>query len=383
MSRTGMRELREPLKALRSQTFWWAAFLFLSAVGAYVACFIGAAYADLLWMRVLCSLALGPLIALLFRIGHDAGHESHFADRRLNRWVGRLSILPSYHPYSVWLHFHNGRHHAFTNLRKRDYIWVPLTQLEYDRLSVAERALERAYRTMIGVGLYYLYAVWWRKMFFPSRVVVMKVKRDYMLDSFIVLLFFGVQLTVLAAGAAGVADFAARFALAIGFPFVVFCWLVGFASFLNHTHPQVPWFARPAEWSFYVGQVHCTVHMEVPKWMVFFLTDVGLHGAHHIDPRVPIWGLDKAEPRIRATAPEEIIVEKWTYRRHREIMRCCKLYDYDAHCWQDFGGRRTAPPIPVRAQAALEGYAAAGAQGSVGASRPWPASSASIISSSA
>ena len=245
------------------------------------------------------------------------------------------------------------------------------------------RALERAYRTTFGVGLYYLYAVWWRKMLFPSRVVVMKAKRDYVLDSFIVLLFFGVQLAVLAIDVTGAADFAARFALAIGFPFVVFCWLVGFASFLNHTHPQVPWFARRAEWSFYIGQVHCTVHMEVPMWMVFFLTDVGLHGAHHIDPRVPIWGLDKAEPRIRATAQDEIIVEKWTYRRQREIMRLCKLYDYDAHCWQDFGGRPTAPRIPVRAEAAPEAEAVGGARGSGGVNQPWPASSASTTSSSA
>jgi omega-6 fatty acid desaturase (delta-12 desaturase) len=123
--------------------------------------------------------------------------------------------------------------------------------------------------------------------------------------------------------------------------------------------------------------------MEVPKWMVFFLTDVGLHGAHHVDPRVPIWGLDKAEPRIRATAKEEIIAEKWTYRRHREIMRCCKLYDYDAHRWLDFRGRPTAPPIPVRAGVAAEADVAEGARASVGASQLWPASSASTISSSA
>jgi acyl-lipid omega-6 desaturase (Delta-12 desaturase) len=383
LSRIGMLELREPLKALRSQAFWWAAFLFSSAAVAYVVCFVAAAHLDLLWVRVLCSLALGPLIALLFRIAHDAGHECHFASRRLNRWTGRLSILPSYHPYSVWLHFHNGRHHAFTNLRTRDYIWVPLTKREYDELSIAGRALERAYRTGIGVGLYYLYEVCWRKMLFPSRAVAMKARRDYVFDSFIVLLFFGLQLAVLAVGATSAADFAGRFALAVGFPFVVFCWLVGFASFLNHTHPQVPWFARRAEWSFYIGQVHCTVHMEVPKWMVFFLTDVGLHGAHHVDPRVPIWGLDKAEPRIRATAKEEIIAEKWTYRRHREIMRCCKLYDYDAHRWLDFRGRPTAPPIPVRAGVAAEADVAEIAHSSGGVSQPWPASSASTISSSA
>ena len=352
MPRSGVLELREQLKALRVQKFSWAAFLSLSAAGSYITAFVGAAHASLFSVRLMCSLALGPLIALLFRIAHDAGHESHFTDRILNRWTGRLSILPSYHPYSVWLHFHNGRHHAFTNLKSRDYIWVPLAKRDYEHLSVGGRALERTYRTVLGVGLYYLHGVWWKKMLFPSRAVVMKAKRDYMVDSIIVLAFFCAQLSVLALGATSVADFALRFVLAIGLPFAVFCWLVGFASFLNHTHPQVPWFARRAEWSFYIGQVHCTVHMEVPKWMIFFLTDVGLHGAHHIDPRVPIWGLDKAEPRIRATAGEEIIVEQWTYRRHCEILRVCKLYDYDAHCWLGFDGRPTAPPIPVGAVAA-------------------------------
>ena len=48
------------------------------------------------------------------------------------------------------------------------------------------------------------------------------------------------------------------------------------------------------------------------------LDDVGLHGAHHIDPRVPIWGLDKAEPRIRATAGEEIIAHAGTLAPKKE-----------------------------------------------------------------
>ena len=99
-----------------------------------------AAFAGVLCFRdpgavVACSAALGPLIALLFRIAHDAGHHSHFRDRRLNSLVGHLCILPSYHPYSVWLLFHNKLHHGFTNLRSRDYIWIPLSKSEYDRLT--------------------------------------------------------------------------------------------------------------------------------------------------------------------------------------------------------------------------------------------------------
>jgi hypothetical protein len=54
-----------------------------------------------------------------------------------------------------------------------------------------------------------------------------------------------------------------------------------------------------------------------------------------------------AEDRIVADAGEEIVFEPWTFARHREIVRCCKLYDYDAHRWLDFTGRPTTPVIEI------------------------------------
>src|SRR2546423_129157 len=81
-----------------------------AAAGAYLICFCGAAYSGPLWLQILFSLAVGTLIALLFRVAHDAGHGSHFANVRLDRLTCRLSLLPSYHPHSIWLLLHNGRH---------------------------------------------------------------------------------------------------------------------------------------------------------------------------------------------------------------------------------------------------------------------------------
>ena len=188
-------------------------------------------------------------------------------------------------------------------------------------------------------------------MSFPRRADVQKMRSEYVFDSLAVLAFFALQLAVLAWAAADFEAFLLSAMLAIVVPFLVFNWMVGFVSFLNHTHPEVPWFARREEWSFHVGQVHCTVHMGVPRWMVFFLTDLGLHGAHHIDPRIPIWGLDRAQPRIVAQAHDDIVLEKWTWRRHREIMKCCKLYDYERHQWLDFDGRPTAARIVLSAPA--------------------------------
>jgi omega-6 fatty acid desaturase (delta-12 desaturase) len=177
--------------------------------------------------------------------------------------------------------------------------------------------------------------------------LVRKVKPVYLRDALIVAGFFVGQLALLALDRPGIGIFAVRVMFAIVLPFLVFNWLVGFASFLNHTHPQVPWFARREQWSFYRGQVHCTAHVGVPSWMIFFLTDLGLHGAHHIDPRIPIWKLAPAEAHILEEAGEDIVIEQWTWARHREIMRCCKLYDYEANRWLDFSGRPTTPVIEM------------------------------------
>ena len=338
--------LRQPLAPFRTQKMAWAALLSASATAAYLICFFGAGYSGPIWLQLLFSLALGPLIALLFRIAHDAGHGSHFAHARLDRLACRLSLLPSYHPHSVWILLHNGRHHSFTNLRDNDYIWIPRCKHEYDTLSVLGRLRERLYRTTLGVGLYYLCAIW-GGMILVRPALVRKVKPVYVRDSLIAVGFFLTQLALLTLNLPDASEFTWRVLLAIVIPFLIFNWLVGFASYLNHTHPQVPWFSRREQWSFYQGQVNCTVHMGVPAWMVFFLTDVGLHGAHHIDPRIPIWQLEPAERQIVADAQEDIVFETWTWARHREIMRCCKLYDYDAHRWLDFAGRPTGPVIEI------------------------------------
>jgi acyl-lipid omega-6 desaturase (Delta-12 desaturase) len=218
MANTSIHSLRGELKGLQRQSTTWASFLFLSAIAMYIGCFVGAGFLKPISARIPCCLALGPLIALLFRIAHDAGHESHFTSRRLNRLAGYISILPSYHPYSVWLHFHNARHHTFTNLRSYDYLWVPLTKREYDHLFIIGRALERCYRTMLGVGLYYFYAIWWKKMLFPRRSVVTRSKLKYSVDSIIVLLFFCAQVLLLSWGANGSTELLARVVMAIVFP---------------------------------------------------------------------------------------------------------------------------------------------------------------------
>lgn len=345
MARSAILDLRAPLADLKHQPASWAAFLSMRTGLGYWACFVGAAYADEPWLRLSLSALLGPFIALSFRMGHDCGHGAHFPGPRLNQLFGVLSHLPAYHPFGVWIASHNLSHHAFTNLKTRDYIWIPLSKAEYDRLGPFGRLMQRLYRTTLGAGFYYLYEIWWRQMLVGRPQVRRKLGRAYWRDLAVVLGFFALQLGVLAADGPGAETFTLRVLLAIVLPFCVFNWMVGFVSFLNHTHPDVPWFQDRDAWSFYAGQVNCTVHMRVPPWLIFFITDLGLHGAHHIDPQVPVGTLDEAETDILLRSDEHIVRESWNPSLQADIMRRCKLYDYDRRRWLDFDGRPTGPSL--------------------------------------
>jgi omega-6 fatty acid desaturase (delta-12 desaturase) len=332
---------------LRTQPAVWAIALSVGAGAAYLGCFLEVVFLSSSWARILCSAALGPLIALQFRLAHDAGHECHFLSQRLNRLVGRAHILRSYHSFSCWIYFHNYRHHAFTNLKGADYILVPLTKEEYDSLSPLQKLLERSYRTMSWVGLYYFYEIWWKKMLFPPNQSVKRLRSDYYLDFIIIVLFLSAQLCLISYAAHDEFGYLYLLMLAIVLPFFVFNWMVGFVSFFNHTHPGAPWFRTKDEWSFYIGQVCCTIHMKVPRWMVFFVTDLELHGAHHVDPRIPIWKLTPAEQEIVQRAQNDIVADSWTLEKCREIMRRCKLYDYEAFRWLDFDGQSSTEVVQV------------------------------------
>ena len=104
--------------------------------------------------KPLVSAILAFIVARLFVLGHDACHGSLFASRKANRIVGRLTLLPSYTPSSAGELGHNRIHHAFTNLKGRDYVWAPMPVVEYRHAPAWRRFLERVYRTPAGHARY-------------------------------------------------------------------------------------------------------------------------------------------------------------------------------------------------------------------------------------
>src|SRR3954471_23600080 len=134
---------------LRERSLVRGGVLLSLAAAGYVASMVGAVWLPTFFWRTV-SLCLAPvMIGSLFVIGHDAAHNSFTPYGWLNRLLGRLVLLPAWHPYTSWVFAHNTLHHGGTNLRGRHPDFVPLTREEYNRLPRWRQRLEKLYRSPV------------------------------------------------------------------------------------------------------------------------------------------------------------------------------------------------------------------------------------------
>jgi omega-6 fatty acid desaturase (delta-12 desaturase) len=291
----------------------------------------------------------------LFEVGHDACHGSYTPSSRLNRWIGRLAFLPSLHVFSLWRFGHNVLHHGYSNLRGKDFVWVPLSKAEHDALPWWGRGLHRFYRhhSAIGMPLYYVVELWLPRLIVPRREHLRAALPGLSTD----LCLMGGFIIVMAAACVAAASIAAapgdmvllgavaRFAAAVIIPFVYTSGMIGFVVYFNHTHPDIPWYRDATDWNFARAQMEETTCLRFEfAGYVFGIEGIMSHTVHHIDPRVPLYRLREARDCISRILGDWLIDYRFTLRECVAIMRACKLYDYDAQCWVAFSGQRTSEP---------------------------------------
>src|SRR4029079_19324225 len=178
----------------------------------------------------------GIVLSVLFVLGHDACHGSFTPSHWLNALLGRLALLPSWHPFAGWRHAHNHVHHVWTNLRRRDYAWAPITKDEYDRLSPLAQWRLRLYRSAYGFGLYYFWEVYVKRTIFPSQEFWGNGRRTTLnLDLALVAGFMLLEAAYVLALARwwGNSELpVVVLAVSLLLPFAIWNWLIGFLTFL-------------------------------------------------------------------------------------------------------------------------------------------------------
>jgi omega-6 fatty acid desaturase (delta-12 desaturase) len=291
-------------------------------------------------------------LPMLFIVGHDACHQSLTPHRWLNKLIGRLTMVPTWHAYSVWDLGHNGMHHGWTNVRSKDFTWTPLSKADYDALTPVGRFMQRKYRTWWGVGIYYIVEIWTKYGMTGAKPQTSRMNVLFWADRLSIVAFT----VLLVAAVLGLTDrtglgansllvSAGLLTLGVIVPFLVWNWTMGMIVLVHHTHPTVPWYGDVADWSYYAGQVQSTVHIELPRPVELILHNIMEHTAHHADPRVPLYNLEQAQKKLEETYAGNIVVVPFTLRGVSATLRTCRLFDYENHRWLDWNGSPTTEPL--------------------------------------
>ena len=322
------------------------AFLICAIAGsAYLAACAGTLTASSIWLALAFSGFKAFTMAVLFVVGHDACHGGFTPFGRLNQIIARVAFLPTWHPYACWHLGHNRLHHCWTNLKGRDYVWAPLSVTEYQSLSRWRQALQKFYRTLLGLGLYYAVEIWWCHLLFPRREDRAQMRPRLQRSDRALVMAFAVAEVGTAIGVAWLLGRSVWLMIMVNVlvPHVLWNWLMGLVILLHHTHPRVRWYETQAEWSFFRTQVAGTVHVIFPEWLSLLLCNIMEHSAHHVDPKIPLYRLREAQRALETRFAEDVIVTRFRLKDAIEICRLCRLYDFQRKQWLDWHGNPTCP----------------------------------------
>lgn len=300
-------------------------------------------------LKLLSGMFTGFIIGRLFILGHDACHQSFTVRRRLNTWLGRLVLLPSLTPFSLWAVGHNVVHHGYTNLKDFDFVWQPHSMQEFQALPPWRRRLERLYRSGWAPWLYYLVEMWWKRMYFPSRKQMPTRRAEFIWDGAMVSAGAAIWVAALAWAAQATGQ-ALWPVLLTAFVVPLLFWnaMIGFVVYVHHTHTGVAWYQDKSAWTAAQPFVSTTVHLTFNYRIGATLHHIMEHTAHHVDMSVPLYRLKKAQEMLETMLPGRIVIQKFSWRWYFDTARRCKLYDFERLCWTDFSGRQTS--IPIRPQ---------------------------------
>jgi omega-6 fatty acid desaturase (delta-12 desaturase) len=301
-----------------------------------------------LWANVLFAIGNGLMIAMLFIVGHDCQHRAFVPGRTWNAWLGRLAFLPCLHAGSLWRYAHHTLHHRRTNLKGVDPVWAPMSVAEFRAASPARRLLERIYRGAAGPLIYYYAAFWPFAVLLPFSPEHRGRRLRHLPDTLFVLA--GFVLTLLAIVWIGHALTPERpiwLVLALGWvlPFAVWNYMAGVSFYLNHTHPDVPWFDREEIWSAHGTAIATTTDVTLPLNILPLYNASGAHAAHHERPATPIYELEAAQERLNRQQDGKTCEYTFTVPQYRRIVAACKLFDFERMCWTDFAGAPTSPRL--------------------------------------
>jgi omega-6 fatty acid desaturase (delta-12 desaturase) len=215
---------------------------------------------------------------------------------------------------------------------------------------------------------YLLERHWWTKLY-PPAYVPPEERRAAWWNTALLAAYAIALLTFLAASPAHATNLTPLRAVLLGFvlPQSIFETLDGFALYVQHTDPRIPWFREEPDREAEGRTELLSAHLIVPRPMGWFFHDTFSHPVHHLLPKIPCYRSYAAQCALDRRLGPAAVTSRFGPRWFLDTTRRCKLYDWDNHRWLDFDGNPTTAPIAAArpggrrgGQAALPSGAPAG-----------------------
>ncbi len=297
--------------------------------------------------KIAGGLLAGVALVNLGSLSHEAAHRTMVKSRLGNKVIAVITLTMILFNYRLWIYDHHVLHHGRTNVKHYNFL-SPLTLAEYRRLSRFRRALYRAYHSPSGAGilLYYLLERWPSVHFYPGAWLPQRFRASAWGYTLLMTVWMTALLSLLVLVPSAQNNSVVA-AVLCGFLLPYTIWFATFSmtAFLQHTNPQLRWYPDVA--SMASPSESTSVHVGIPHWMNHMTHYVLEHPVHHVSAMIPHYHLKQAQAALKGMVPPNIITMRFTPANMSDVLRRCRLYDYDAHAWQDFRGEVTAIPLDI------------------------------------
>ncbi|MDQ6621249.1 MAG: fatty acid desaturase [Pseudomonadota bacterium] len=322
--------------------------LFAIDVGLYVGAMAGVLFLAPMWAKVGAALFAGMVLARMFSLAHNAAHENIVKGKRLNRILALLLFTPFFYNYKLWVYEHHALHHPFPNDSKPD-AYKPFSKREFDSLPKPRQWLERFYRSpnLLNWGVYYLLQRHWSTKIYPPAYIPSRLRAGAWLNTAWLAAYASAAVLVLAAAPLYAVHLTSSSAIVLGLvlPFFVFEIQDGFALYVQHTDPRVPWFRGHVDRNSEGRSELLSVHLVVPRLVGWFYHDTFSHPVHHLHPKIPCYHAHEAQRYLDARLGSAAIVSHCGLAWLLDTMSRCKLYDWERQQWLAFDGTPTTLPV--------------------------------------
>ncbi len=260
------------------------------------------------WMALALAVPAAAFLVRVFMVFHDCCHGSFFQSRRANRLVGYAAGLLTLTPFEKWQQSHAEHHATVGDLDRRGQgdVWT-LTVAEYLAAPRWKRLGYRIFRNpflMFGIGPAFLFMLSYR---WPSRGASKRERFGvHFTNAWIVAVLLTAYLTI------GV-----RVLLVAQLPPLLLAATVGvWLFYVQHQYEDVYWARRP-HWDPMKAALEGSSYYKLPRVLQWFTANIGLHHIHHVQPRVPFYGLAECQ----ATIPAFQAVPPLTFSRSLHSLR--------------------------------------------------------------